>query len=171
MPPDGAFDLASFRNIGKAYAYVEKIEAYGLGNRPYSNLGLWLTCLDRTDMTTPIAGVIGRPQKLDHDYVVTNMLMEAQRDFTVVGSDEDLAHYSCIILTGSACLKPQDLKWLERYVSGGGSLLVIGASALDPAKKRFVLDVGAKYVGPARHAIHYPIVDDPWQKEWLRLHS
>ena len=110
MPPDGAFDLASFRNIGKAYAYVEKIEAYGLGDRPYSNLGLWLTCLDRTDMTTPNAGVIGGSQKLDHDYGVTNMLMEAQRDFTVVGSDEDLAHYSCIILTGSACLKPQDIK-------------------------------------------------------------
>ncbi len=46
-------------------AYVEQIEAYGPGGKPYSNLGLWFT---------------GNTQA---DIGVSKMLLERQIDFVV----------------------------------------------------------------------------------------
>jgi hypothetical protein len=40
---------------------------------------------------------------------------------------------------------------LNAYVAGGGSLLVLGESALDAKRERFLLDAGADYLGPANY--------------------
>ncbi len=58
-------DLETYRNIGEAYKYIEKIEKYGLGGVPSSKLGMWLT-LDNVA-----------------DHGVVNMLLELHDDFIV----------------------------------------------------------------------------------------
>ncbi len=131
LHPIGKMDLETYRNIGKAYAYVEQIEEFGIGGLPVSNLGVWLT------------------GKQSADEGVVKMLLETQTDFVIVDSRNDLSSYTTIILTGAACLTEKDADQLNAFADTGGALLVLGESALDQKKEKFLLDVGADYLGPA----------------------
>jgi hypothetical protein len=131
LHPSGRMDAKTYRIIGEAYRYVEQIEDYGIGGLPFSRLGLW------------------RTGNQDEDEGVVNMLLETQTDFAVVEPEKDLLSYETIILPGAACLTAEQADLLNAFVKNGGSLLVLGEGALDSSKERFLLDVGATYLGPA----------------------
>lgn len=137
LHPSGEMDLETYRRIGHAYAYAEKIEAYGVGGKPVSRLGFW-----RTGSTSDDEGV-------------SNMLLETQNDFEVVNPAGNLARYDVIVLTGARGLTPENAARLGEFTRQGGGLLVLGESALDRGGKRFLLDVGAEYLGPARYENDY----------------
>jgi hypothetical protein len=137
--PSAAMDLATYRNIGEAYRYVQKIEGYGLDGKPCANLGL-LLC--------------GRE---DHDQGVANMLLESQTDFEVVDASLGFGRYEAIVLPGGRWLDGRSARQLEEYLAGGGHLLVLGEGALDREGRRFLLDTGARYLGPAAHLIDYTV--------------
>jgi len=138
-PTPSATKRQPYRNIGIAYEYIEQIEAYGPGGHPVSNLGLWRTCVEADDEGT------------------ARMLLETQTDFAVVDPEADLSAYQTIVLTGAAGLSAAQATQLNAYVAGDGGLLVLGESALDGAKTRFLLDVGATYLGPATYDVDYTV--------------
>ncbi len=156
LHPNGEMDLATYRNIGEAYRHVEQVEAYGLDGRPAANLGVWLSCLERA-APTPVAGVVGGMQKLDHDYGITQMLLESQTDFEAAGPSSDLGRYATIVVTGAQCLDATQAARLSAWVRAGGNLVVVGESALDAKRQSFVLDVGATYLGRGRYDCDYTI--------------
>jgi hypothetical protein len=140
MHPSGLMDMTTYRNIGAAYEYVEKVEEYGLNAEYCANLGLWTS------------------GALAHDQGVANMLLENQVDFEALESgSRDLSRFSTIVLTGAPCLNEADAAVLRTYVEGGGSILCIGSSALDRSGTRFLLDVGAEYLGPAAFDMDYTV--------------
>ena len=132
-------DLATYRNIGAAYGYVQKIEGYGLDGTPCANLGL-LLCGQES-----------------HDQGVADMLLESQTDFEVVDPALGFGRYEAIVLPGGRCLDGRSARQLEEYLAGGGHLLVLGEGALDREGRRFLLDVGARYLGPAAHELDYTV--------------
>jgi hypothetical protein len=140
LHPSGLMDMQTYRNIGEAMAYVEKIEAYGPGGLPFSNLGLWFS---------------GNPQA---DSGVSKLLLERQMDF-VVANAGNLDGLQTVIIPSHPCLDEADVAALEAYVAAGGSLVVLGAGALAKDGSRFVLDVGADYEGPGRYDVDYTVVD------------
>jgi hypothetical protein len=142
LHPLGEMDLGTYGNLGKAFAYVEKIEEYGVGGRPAANLGLWRT-----------------GEQAD-DEGVASMLLEIQRDFEVVDPEGDLAKYEAIVLTGAACLSEAEAKRVNAYVRDGGGLLVLGKSGLDRQEKEFLIDVGASYVGSPAFDEDFLVVDE-----------
>jgi len=142
LHPCGEMDLETYRNIGHAYKYVEQIEEYGIGGQPLASLGLWLT------------------GSLAHDEGAARMLLEEQVDFDTVGPTADLAAYEVIVIPSRPCLSSQDAAMLQAYVDQGGKLLVMGAGALDAAQGAFVLDVGARYIGPGQFDVDYTVVGD-----------
>lgn len=139
LHPSGAMDMATYRNIGEGYRYVEQIEEYGLDGRPCANLGLWLCGQN------------------DHDQGVANMLMESQLDFDIVQPAGDYAKFKTIVLPGGTCLKKAEAERLTAYVRAGGSVVALYESLLDASKKQFVLPVGAKYIGAARYENDYMV--------------
>jgi hypothetical protein len=150
LHPSGAMDLGTYGNIGEAFAYVEAIEQYGAPATVASNLGLWRTGVEADDQ-----GVV-------------NMLMETQTDYDVVYPEEDLSRYDTIILTGQACLTAEQAAKLQAFVAQGGGLLVLGESALNADKSAFVLDVGARYVGPANYDMDYTVVGEALAENLVR---
>ncbi len=150
MHPIGFLDADTYRNIGEAYAYVEEIEEYGLDGTPASTLGVWLSG----------GGAGHKGGDCPDDQGVINMLLEGQLDFRVVDREGDLAPYKAIILTGDARLTEAQAARLEAFVEKGGSLLVLGTSGMDAEGKRFLIDVGAKYEGPANYVNDYLVVTD-----------
>ncbi len=142
LHPSGQMDAETYRLIGEAYAYVEQIEAYGIGGRPYSTLGLWRT-LEEAD-----------------DEGVSRILLEAHLDYAVVDPAGDLSAFDTIIMTGAPGLDPESAVKLDAFVQKGGKLLVLGESALEIGGDKFLLDVGATYVGPANYATDYLLVGE-----------
>jgi len=142
LHPLGEMDLETYRNIGEAYRYVEQIEAYGLGGRPASNLGVWRTGAEADDEG------------------VARMLLETQTDFVVVNPEADFSSYRAIILTGAACLTGAQAEKLNRFAARGGGLLVLGESALDAERRALILDVGATYLGPGKFDVDYLVLGD-----------
>ncbi len=141
--PCGEMDMATYRNIGEAYSYVKRIEPYGLDGQSAASLGLWLCGRDPDDQ-----GII-------------NMLLEGQVDFDIVEPEADLQRFETIVLTGGPCLTKDTAAKLAGFVRQGGSLVVVGEGALDSERKRFLIDVGATYIGPATFENDYLVVKPP----------
>ncbi len=142
LHPSGEMDLETYRRIGHAYEYVKLIEELGVGGSAAANLGLWLTAVP------------------EHDEGTARMLLEEQIDFDVVRADDDLLRYEVIVIPSAPCLSPSDADRLSRYVTDGGKLLVMGEGALEEGRKEFILDVGARFLGPAHYDVDYTIVGD-----------
>ena len=140
LHPSGAMDRCTYENIGHAYAYVEQIAEYGLDGQPAANLGIWLGGNENEDQG------------------LAKMLMENQLDFLVVDPQQDLARYATIILPGTPFLDATSQAKLTDYLAKGGSVLALGTSCLDKEKTRFLLDVGATYLGPATYENDYLVV-------------
>jgi hypothetical protein len=56
-------------------------------------------------------------------------------------------------------LKPAQAECLNAFVKRGGGLLVLGESALNQERTGFLLDIGARYLGPANFQEDYLVVD------------
>jgi Hypothetical glycosyl hydrolase 6 len=139
LHPSGEMDIETYRNIGEAYRYVEKIEQYGPGGTPVSNLGVWLTL------------------KTEADRGVVNMLLEMHKDF-VFANEKNLDKLSLVIIPGRSCLTPEQAALLNAWTKKGGKLIVFGKGALDKEEKKFLLDIGAEYKGPSAFHFDYTVM-------------
>ena len=142
--PSGAMDLDTYRNLGAGYRYVRRIERYGIGATPLTNLAL-------------VAGT-GPDRAADavaHAEGVSAMLLEDQRDYEVVDPGDDLDRFQAVVLPGSRVLTTATAAQLNEYVRRGGSLLVLGESVLARGQDELLFDVGGEYLGPARYQQDY----------------
>lgn len=128
LHPSGLMDMETYRNIGEAYKYVEKIEQYGLGGVPVSRLGLWLS-LDAAA-----------------DYGMANILLETHNDF-IIANDKNLNKLELLILPSKATLTSQQAVLINNWVKNGGKLIAFGNSVLDETKTKVSINIGAEYVG------------------------
>lgn len=151
LHPSGEMDLATYKNIGEAFQYVKKIEGYGLDGRACASLGVWWG----HERSTSSGQYAAEPNHRG----VSEMLLENQIDFEVVDEGDDLSRFTAIIVAGGACLDGKQAQILDAYRRQGGKLLVVGESGLDAAtRSRFVLNVGATYLGPANFRQDYLLV-------------
>jgi hypothetical protein len=155
LHPSGRMDLTTYRNIGHAFSYAERIEQFGANAKPFSNLAIWP------------GQACGATHAVANDQGVANMLMEGQYSFEVLTDPKstDLNRFDTIILTGSRCLDGQDAERLRRYVSNGGGLLVLNESVFEGAGTALAIDIGAAYQGPANSKIDYTAALSPLASE------
>jgi hypothetical protein len=139
LHPSGEMDIETYRNIGAAFDYVEKIEDYGIGGLPYARLGLWLTLEDAADRG------------------VATMLLEMQYDFVIanLGNLDDL---TALVIPSQACLSDAEAATINAWVENGGKLLVFGAGAMNAQGDAFALEVGADYLEPAGYDVDYTVM-------------
>lgn len=139
LHPSGEMDLETYRNIGQAYQYVEKIEEYGPGGIPVSKLGLWLT--------------------LDHaaDQGVVNMLLQLHHDF-VVANEKNLKELELIIIPSHSSLSQKEADLINSWIKNGGKLIVLGKGAMDVDGKEFLLDLGCKFLGNSEFDFDYTVI-------------
>ena len=154
--PSGEMDLETYRIIGEAYDYVEKIEEYADGIKDTSRLGVMLL---KESATKELQGAIVSDRNASDDGVV-KMLLETQMDFQIIRDDEDLSKYDTIILPDNIVLDNETAAKINEFVKNGGGLLVSGDSGLDYAGKEFLIDVGAKYIGTSEFENDYIKVGD-----------
>lgn len=142
LHPCGEMDMDTYRNIGEAYAYVERIEDYGIGGIPVARVGLW------------------RSFDESHDEGLAKMLLEAHVNFDVANLSGNLMEFDVVIVPGTACLSEEEAKRLNAFAKQGGGLVVMGDGALDRGRNKVLLDIGAEYLGDAEYDKDYLVVGD-----------
>jgi Hypothetical glycosyl hydrolase 6 len=157
LHPSGVMDPSTYRNIGQAYSYVEKIEEYGPGGVPYSKLGLWLSYDENNLNSESYASA---------DRGASGMLLEMHYDY-VIATPKNLSSLSTILMPSVPNLTSESAKLLRDWVSKGGRLVVLGSGALDKDGKAFLLDLGADYVGPPAYDVDYTVVTEPLAKDMV----
>jgi hypothetical protein len=140
LHPSGEIDPETYRNIGHAYDYVEKIEAYGVGGKHTARTGLWMTLDNEADQGASL------------------LLLETQTNYVVANNLVDWSGLEVIIIPSKPSLAGDDLQRFREYLQQGGKLLILGEGALDPDRTGFVLDVGGTYAGEASYDIDYTVV-------------
>ena len=141
MHPTGFMDMSTYKRIGEAYKYIEKIEQYGPGGMPESRLGMWITNRESADL-----GVV-------------NMLLEMHYDF-MPANENNLNQFELVIMPSRNCLTDKQANKINDYVAQGGKLLVFGQGALSQDYKKLVLNVGAEYQGHSSCDVDYTVIND-----------
>lgn len=149
LHPSGEMDMETYKNIGHAYEYIEKIEEYGPGGVPHSRLGVWLSLHEPSD-----SGVV-------------NMLLELHKDF-VVAFEDNLESLELVIVPSSTSLTPQQATKLNTWVKKGGKLIVFSSGALDKNRETFILDLGTKYLGESNFQFDYTVINQDHFKNVVR---
>ncbi|MCF8225136.1 MAG: hypothetical protein K9J30_04580 [Bacteroidales bacterium] len=139
LHPSGIMDMATYENIGHAYDYVEKIEAYGIGGTSAARTGLYVS-----ESKAAIEGTV-------------NMLLESQVNFNVVNLLDDWSEFEVLIVTSGGIMS-RDLQKIRDYVQSGGKLIVMGKGAFLDGKP--IADIGAYFIGEANYDIDYTIAGE-----------
>ncbi|MFA8450237.1 MAG: hypothetical protein ACEPOW_06060 [Bacteroidales bacterium] len=142
LHPSGIMDMSTYRNIGYAYDYVEKIEDYGVGAQDVANLGVILTF------------------DTEYDEGVTRMLLEEHIDFLVLNNISNWDNIETIILNGANILSGDMLEKLKAFQARGGKILALGKGGLDQDQKEFAIDLGVDYQEHSKFDIDYTIIED-----------
>ncbi|MEM1259772.1 MAG: alpha-amylase family protein [Bacteroidota bacterium] len=140
LHPSGEMDMETYTNIGRAFDYVEKIEAYGPGGVPVSRLGLWLTLNEAAD------------------HGIVRMLLEMHYDF-IVANLENLDGLELIVLPSSASLSVEEANKLNTWVKSGGKLITFGGGGLDE-ENDFVIDFGAAFESQSPFDFDFTVIEN-----------
>jgi Hypothetical glycosyl hydrolase 6 len=142
LHPSGEMEMATYENIGYAYEKVEKIEAYGVGAKHKSSLGLWLVT------------------SFDSNNGIAKMLLENQVNFVIANNLGDWSDLKTIIIPGECEFSEDDKNKLDEFLKVGGKMILMDKAGLDREKKKFIFDIGAEYIGQATADIDYTIAGD-----------
>ena len=125
MHPTGEMDLQTYKNIGFAYDYLEKIEPYCYGGDATAKLGVYISF--------DFADTLG----------IANILCQSQIDFEIV-ADDNFKEFSTVIIPNGVVLSEDSLGKFKEFLSSGGKAIFFGNSLIKDGK--FQVDVGAEYI-------------------------
>lgn len=137
LHPDGEMEKETYRNIGYAYGYAERIAPYSFGGKIASRLGLYPS---------------SRREDYEANEGISSMLLEAGLDYDVVYKN-NFSDFDTVILPAGARLDAAACDLLSTYLAKGGGLF-FEADALTE-NGRFALDLGITYLGAPTHDNDY----------------
>ena len=140
LHPRGFIDASTYENIGHAFEYVEEIEAYGVGGKPISRLGLW------------------RSFDQDADEGISKMLLEKQVDFDVANFCDDFNNYEVLIFPSKSKLSKSEILQVDDFIKKGGSLITFGESLLNFVTDGIAKDFGLEYLGDSGYDCDYTLL-------------
>ena len=105
LHPSGDIDESTYAIIGHAFDYVKKIERYSENTKAHTNLALWLSHSEDSDMGA------------------SKLLQNMHLEYDAVASGDDLGKYSAVILPDRVTLTREDEEVLRAFTENGGKLI------------------------------------------------
>ena len=137
--PDVEMEGETYRYIGFAYEYLDRIAPYCYGGESAADIGLY----------------VGKNEEENEG--ISNILLENQLDYNVVYAN-NFERFSLVIIPSFAELDGEALTALKKYINGGGKLIFMGDALVKDGK--FALDLGIEYIGAPEFDCDYLITDD-----------
>ena len=147
LHPDGEMELATYRLIGKAYAEVEAREPWLKDAEHIADIALVSAeaCANSPLNECFDCETISKAQKAEDDGA-NRILLEGHYLYDIVDTEADYSKYKLLILPDHISLCGSFKDKIKAYVSGGGKLLLTGASGIDENGK-FAIETGARFLG------------------------
>lgn len=146
--PSGKLNRSTAALIGAAYAFIEPKEPWCRG---YENVA------DVAVLSAEACGVEAEQAK-SSDTGANRILLESHMLYNFIDQEEDFGKYRLILCPDRICVTPALRAKLERYLQGGGKLLLSGRSGLD-ADGKFALDAGVAFAGENEFSPTYLVPD------------
>lgn len=148
LHPNGEMNMSTYKLIGRAYAEVEQKEKYVEGAKAISDAAI-LSAVSYSSSSSV--------NNLS-DTGASRILLESKILFDIIDRyEENLSKYKLIILPDSIRVDAELKEKLEKYLSGGGKLILSGKSGLATDSDRFAINVGAEYLGEIESTPSYLI--------------
>ncbi|MCY9512958.1 beta-galactosidase trimerization domain-containing protein [Paenibacillus apiarius] len=141
LHPEGEMDKATYELIGKAYAEVQRKEAWCAGTVNHADVAL---------LTVEAAGVqqdSGAMYSGKIDMGAGRMLLEGKILFDVVDLKSDWSPYRVLILPDAIVMTAQVRDKVEAFIAAGGKVLATGRSGLNEELTNNLLPLGFQDVG------------------------
>ena len=138
MHPDGEMEMQTYRNIGYAFDYLEKIAPFCYGGASTANVGI--VCVAGSDSAEGI----------------NKLLCENQVQYDVI-LNECFEGYDTVIIGEGVRLSDAGVAALEAYLAKGGKLLFFGDALVKDGA--FQIDCGARYMGAPEYGCDYLFTD------------
>ncbi len=137
MHPDCEPEMETYKNIGYAFDYLEKIAPYCYGGETLADIGVFLS---------------ENKDNCDANEGVSNILLENQLDYDIVVNN-NFSKFKTVIVGEGVVLEGEALANLQKYVEAGGNLLFMGDSLINDGK--FQIDCGLNFLGDAEYDCDY----------------
>lgn len=143
MHPDGEMELQTYRNIGYAYEYLDKIAPFCFGGESTAKMGLVMS------------------KKKSVMEKLSKLLMENQVDYDIVFGDYE--RFDTVIVPEDEDLDDAGLQALKDYIAGGGKVLFYGTALVKDGA--FRIDCGAEYLAAPKFDCDYIFTDLEFEQE------
>lgn len=147
LHPDGEMDVQTYKNIGYAFEYLEKIEPFCYNGKSTARLGMFL------------ADVYEFNQGLVH------ILLEKQIDFDII-EDGNIDEFDCVIVPGKSAEAEKYTDKINAFIKNGGKLLFMYDAFVKDGN--FTVDCGADFIADSEFDCDY-IVNESLKGEELPL--
>ncbi len=137
LHPNARMDEETYRIIGEAYGYAEKIEDYCFDGRETSNLGILLSGDHKSDEG------------------LASILLENQYDFDVLADFSEIDKYDMLILPDKVFLTEEEAGLLDSYLASGKRLMCTHMSGMDKEAGGFLLKQDLRLVEKAEFENDY----------------
>ena len=142
MHPTGAMDLQTYKNIGYAYDYLEKIAPYCYDGKPTAKLGVYFSS-----------------QNIDV-FGMANILAQCQIDFEII-TNSNFKEFDTVIIPDGIILNEDALNSFKEFLKNGGKALFFGNSLVKNGK--FQVDVGAEYISAPEFDCDYVTLTEEYE--------
>ena len=129
LHPSGDIDESTYSVIGHAFDYVKSIEKYSENTEAYTDLAIWLS------------------HNEDSDIGASKLLQIMHLEYDVIESGDSLAKYSCIILPDRVTLTDADKQSLKAFCDNGGRIVASYESIFD--------ELGIRKIAPSKADVDY----------------
>ena len=146
LHPAGKLDSSTYALIGAAYAEVEAKEPWCRDVRPIADIAILSS--EAVNGKQP-----GHSNPADTG--ACRILLEGHHLFALIDAETDFAGFKLLVLPDEIVVNAALQAKIDAYLQGGGKLLLTGTSALDPAKKHFLFDIGADHEGESPFSPDY----------------
>lgn len=134
LHPDGEMEMETYRNIGYAYDYLEKIAPFCFNGESIADIGIYFS-----DDTL-------------FDEGITNILLQKQIDYKYI-LDNDFKNYKVVIFPEKVVLDDKVLTALNEYIENNGKVILMADALVTDGK--FQIDTGLLYIGEPEYDCDY----------------
>ena len=149
MHPCGALDRTVYERIGDAFAKLETLEPWLTNTRKVSEIGVMI----------PSKAGEERAEKHLSEEGVYRILSELHLLFDFVNVNDSLEPYKLLILPDSVQLSAETAAKLNRFVEGGGKILMTGTSGFVDGRSQ-IASMNVTHLGKSGHAQQYLRLDE-----------
>jgi hypothetical protein len=151
LDPGGKLESSAYENIGRVFDFIEKREPWSKGWSPVTEIAVLAD-------TEP--GSISQGKPSPSLLGATKVLIESHEQFDVIDEEHEFDSYRLIVIADMQSPSKLLLAKLERYLSGGGKVILCDRSLAGAGSEWLGKNLGFRWRGRSSYTLDYIRIRD-----------